>query len=74
MFSIDLAKEIWLRAVQEEIGLALTPKDPSLSSIRDIKAALYEARTELGLPELDKFTVALPQGEVWLVRNEVELE
>lgn len=69
--SQGLLEEIWYQACEAEIGIAV-PTD----NVRDLQIKLYETRSRLGDPELEKFLMCLPKGgkEIWIVRKEVEMD
>ena len=65
----------WLRALDEEIGVAFSVSGCTREYFRNI---LYEAKKQANDPRLDALIMFLPAGEVsheiWICKREVELE
>lgn len=70
----DIAKALWYRALENEIGIAIEimPEDR-----KRITVVLYTARQDAKDPELEKLIMVNPSkypNDIWLVRKAVELD
>ena len=64
MISHETAMELWYKAAEAEIGLAVPTDD-----ILYLTQVLYMARSASGDESLKELSLVKAKGEVWIVKN-----